>query len=629
MRHKYLQLITGKAYYIGLSVVLGLGMLAPYVPTANAYSTYFNVGTLGGAQSQGQGINDSGQITGWSNKANGESDAFVWDAVNGIQDLGVISTNSLGNSSIGNDINNSGQIVGLSTTSTHTDPRDSHAFIWDKSSGMRDLGVPTGISAGVRGLGALTVNDNGVVGGYVFGNDGNERPFVWTQAGGFTILPTVRGVSGVCRVNDINISGVATGTCNSQAFVWDASNGLTDLGKTVLGATSSEATGINDSGQVSGNLSGAADGIPVFIWSAAAGKTDLTQYSALFGGVVKSQGINKLGQVVGYYDAGLTDPSCNFHAYVLDPAFGFSDIGETGSVTHANAINSLGQVAGVSDNSCSATPTLAAAATTGELAPVTAGLKASLWKVRRAAPTIAVGSASVVEGSSGLGRTIKFPVTLSRESTKTVTVKYTVSQGAGTATAGSDFVATSGTITFPVSPTYGKTLDTTMMVTTTIAPDVLVEPNETFNVTLSQPNTATSGFVLQAGATTGVGTIINDDAQVGLKASVGNVTVWKGDHDTNGNYAYVIVNLSAPATTTVGVKATLGGGTAVAGTDYVAMAPMTLTFSPGQYQKAIKIAIKSHANVQPNKSLFVSLSSPSAGLTIGKSLGGISILGNN
>jgi hypothetical protein len=77
-----------------------------------------------------------------------------------------------------------------------------------------------------------------------------------------------------------------------------------------------------------------------------------------------------------------------------------------------------------------------------------------------------------------------------------VTVAYTTANG--TATAGSDYTATSGTLTF--AP--GETVQT---VDVPIVGDTTLEPDETFTLTLSNPVNATLGTA------TATGTITNDD----------------------------------------------------------------------------------------------------------------------
>ncbi|MCB0950138.1 MAG: cellulase family glycosylhydrolase, partial [Mycobacterium sp.] len=90
----------------------------------------------------------------------------------------------------------------------------------------------------------------------------------------------------------------------------------------------------------------------------------------------------------------------------------------------------------------------------------------------------------------------RFTVTLGAPSTQPVSVQYSTSNG--TATAGSDYIATAGTITFAPGVT-------TQTIQVQVLSDTLVEPDETFSVTLSNPTGATLGDAV------GAGSILNDD----------------------------------------------------------------------------------------------------------------------
>jgi hypothetical protein len=115
------------------------------------------------------------------------------------------------------------------------------------------------------------------------------------------------------------------------------------------------------------------------------------------------------------------------------------------------------------------------------------------------APTFSIGDASVQEGNNGA--TLSFPVTLSRAFTVPTTVNYATSNG--TAKAGSDYRATSGTVTVPAG-------STTANVNVPVLSDKVREANESLTVTLTAPvNAAVADG-------TAVGTIVNDDTQVGL-----------------------------------------------------------------------------------------------------------------
>ena len=108
-------------------------------------------------------------------------------------------------------------------------------------------------------------------------------------------------------------------------------------------------------------------------------------------------------------------------------------------------------------------------------------------------PTLAVADATVEEAE---GATLDFAVTLSRAVTETVTVGYATSNGS--ATAGSDYTSTSGTLTFAVGQTE-KTIHVA------VSDDAHDEGAETMTLTLSS---ATGAVLADATAT---GTIENHD----------------------------------------------------------------------------------------------------------------------
>jgi hypothetical protein len=109
-------------------------------------------------------------------------------------------------------------------------------------------------------------------------------------------------------------------------------------------------------------------------------------------------------------------------------------------------------------------------------------------------------------------------------SPRTVTVQYATSNG--TATVGSDYVGTNGTLTFAL----GQTSQT---INVPIVGDLSIEQDETFSVTLSNPVNAS----IAADAATG--TIQNDD-----QATTGN---WQGVTQ-NGDNIYFTVTSDEKAT---------------------------------------------------------------------------------
>jgi uncharacterized repeat protein (TIGR01451 family) len=114
--------------------------------------------------------------------------------------------------------------------------------------------------------------------------------------------------------------------------------------------------------------------------------------------------------------------------------------------------------------------------------------------------SLSVDDVSANEGNSGTSN-FNFTVSLSNSSSDTVTVDYATADG--TATAPSDYIATSGTLTY----TPGQTSKT---VAVSVNGDTASEPDETFTVDLSTPVNATIAD------DQGVGTIQNDDGGADL-----------------------------------------------------------------------------------------------------------------
>jgi hypothetical protein len=211
------------------------------------------------------------------------------------------------------------------------------------------------------------------------------------------------------------------------------------------------------------------------------------------------------------------------------------------------------------------------------------------------APAVSIANATVAEGNSGT-TSAAFAVTLSKASTKTVTVGYSTANG--TATAGSDYTATSGTLTFAPGVTTQK-------VNVAVTGDIAVEPTETFSVRLANAVNATLGTATG----TGTGTITNDDATpvTGPTVSIANAAVAEGNSGTT-NAAFA-VTLSKAFDKTVTVGYSTGNGTATAGQDYSAAAG-TLTFAPGTTTQKINVAVTGDAAVEPTETFSVTLSNP-------------------
>ncbi|GFM25744.1 hypothetical protein PO2_contig-074-7 [Mycobacterium sp. PO2] len=142
-----------------------------------------------------------------------------------------------------------------------------------------------------------------------------------------------------------------------------------------------------------------------------------------------------------------------------------------------------------------------------------------------ALPTLSISDASVVEGDGGQTH-VMFTVTLSAASDEAVSVGYVTSNG--TATAGVDYTAGSGVVTFAPGVT-------SQMVHVTVTGDTAVEGNETFTVSLSNP----SGATIADGSA--VGTITNDDVAPTPTPGASSVTYVVSDDWGSGFVAGVKV----------------------------------------------------------------------------------------
>jgi len=129
-------------------------------------------------------------------------------------------------------------------------------------------------------------------------------------------------------------------------------------------------------------------------------------------------------------------------------------------------------------------------------------------------PLITVVNTSRSEGNSRGITNLNFSVTLNKVFFRDVSVSYATADN--TALAGSDYVATSGTLIIPAGSTTGT-------ITVMVNADLVFESNELFILTLSN---AVNGLLVRSTVT---GTILNDDA-AGLNDT--GISLW-GDLANN------------------------------------------------------------------------------------------------
>lgn len=279
--------------------------------------------TLGGNFSAARGLNDRGQVVGTSSDGT-HTRGFVWQAGSGMQ--AVTAAGTAGEALA---INNAGQVVGSSTLANRPVP-----YLWTPTTGLRPLAAPSGEPVGK----AYALNELGVAAGYWsgpvvdrgvrWGNDGsvlelqptnnlvfgindagqmvgsNGGPGTLWQADGTAVpLPSLDATRPLMP-RDINNHGVVVGSgridnsFTTQAFVWQASTGMRNLGH--LGGGASAALAINDFGQVVGSsrLAGGTGDV-VMLWREGAGMSNLSALAGAGVNPYEAFGINAHAQVAG------------------------------------------------------------------------------------------------------------------------------------------------------------------------------------------------------------------------------------------------------------------------------------------------------------------------------------------
>jgi probable HAF family extracellular repeat protein len=338
---------------------------------------------------------------------------------------------------------------------------------------------------------------------------------------------------------------------------------MTDLGS-LPGLPDSRAHGINELGQVVGFSSffdpETTDEISKSFLYSGGVMTDLNvpgTYSA-------AEDINDFGQIVGWMAAN------GQRAYIYEDGV-VTDLNTlippgSGLTIHAaTAINNAGQIVGYAFGGGRYHAVL--------LTPAVEGV-----------PTVNIGDATVAEGNAGTTGAV-FTVTLSAPASGPVTVNFATANG--TAAAGSDYTAHSGTLTFAPGQTSAT-------VTVAVHGDTNAEPNETFQVNLSQA----VGAVIADGQATGA--IVDDEPRI----SITDVARQEGPSGTT-QFVFT-VTLSAPSDAPVTVNFATANGMATAGSDYQARSG-TLTFAPGETTKTITIVVLGDRRREANETFFVNL----------------------
>ena len=539
-----------------------------------------DIGNLGGDRIRPAAINAAGTVVGTATIAGGATHGFIWSTGAGIADLGTLGT---GNTTLPVAINDAGTVIG----SANIDATHTHGFVWSSGTGITDIGT----LGGTRSSAAALNESDVVVGSSYISGDANEHAFRWTALGGMTDLGTLSG--GNSEAQAINDSGQISGISNGAAFRVDPMGIMTDIGRP--SSFVSEVVGIDATGNVVGWGFASFETAVSFRISPVSGYEELEP--GVRPNVIRGVSANGWFTGVGVFSA---------NAFVGDGATGIQELAGPaypGGST-PNAVNNRGTVIG---NRAIGSQILATRWTATSL------------------PTISLGNSSIVEADTSGTRTIKIPVTLSQPSTTLVEVPYSVyaASGSNAASPGTDFALKVGKVKFNPSLSTGLTT-TTKQISVVINDDTMTEVTESLVVRIGAP---TAGPYSVAVGVQAVHIIDNDPSGATPTFSVGGGSIWEGDSGTK-NTMNISISKSIASLTATSVRVTVTGGTATASSDFTSFSKVA-KFPAGSTKATVVVSVKPDADAEANETILLTLSAPSAGITLQHATGTVTILNDD
>jgi probable HAF family extracellular repeat protein len=304
--------INAAGFVAGANVVSGAYRAVLYS------GAWTNLGTLGGAESLGSGLNASNQVIGSASTTSGETHAFLWTpgGTDGVadnpqmKDLGTLGVSA----SQADGINRFSQVTGYSDVSV-AGKVQQHAFLYTGGT-MNDIGK---LLSGLPNSFGYGINASGHVTGTAY-NANYSQPHAFFYNGTTAVdIGSLGGLGATALgINDGDHIVGYYDTTNSTSHAFHYFGGtMTDLG--TLGGDYSYGIGINNSNVVvGGSFVDVNNSIyRAFIWSnnALADLNNLLDASGAGWTLVEARAINDAGQIVGTATHGGVN-----HAFLLTPS---------------------------------------------------------------------------------------------------------------------------------------------------------------------------------------------------------------------------------------------------------------------------------------------------------------------
>ncbi|SET22702.1 Calx-beta domain-containing protein [Nitrosomonas marina] len=214
-----------------------------------------------------------------------------------------------------------------------------------------------------------------------------------------------------------------------------------------------------------------------------------------------------------------------------------------------------------------------------------------------------VSDAEVIEGDSGTKSAV-FSVKLSRPASTDLSFDYQTVNGS--AQAGSDFTAVSGTLTFLAGQTEAS-------VSVDVTGDTLIEGSENFTMLVRPQAGSASAIANGVDGVAGEGRIIEDDNAVNAQPviSIRDVTINEASTGFDVNYLSFAVTLSEPSTNTVTVDWDSQPGT-VSANDFSQerFGSGTLTIPAGDTTGFISLRLNGDSEFEIDESVLLEISNP-------------------